>query len=107
MKNEAADGLQEYMQGWRRSIVELFSRLSEKPDAEEYETLRSALDEMLERLEIKIERTLGSATLDLTPEYEYKIYQLLGAYRGLSEVLVAYARSARVIDWPRLAENRF
>jgi len=105
---EVSQDLRDDMQAWRTSIETVFARLSGEPDAEDHETLRKALDGLLERIDERIEETLNSAdSRSLTPEDEKNAYQLLGAYRGLSEALVAYARSAGFIDWPRLAENRF
>ena len=96
------------LQAWRTSIEMLFARFSSKPDAEDHATLRKALDGLLERIEEGIEETLDSAdSRNLTPENEMNVYQLLGAYRGLSEALVTYASCANYVNWPRLAEDRF
>ncbi len=100
--------IQDYIRTWRHAFVELFARLSMKPDAEDDASLRSALDDMLERLEAKIEQVLNAdQSQSWRPENEDKDYQLLGAYRGLSEALVAYSRSSRDIDWSNLAQSRF
>ena len=105
---EVPQGLRDDMQAWRTSIETLFVRLSVKPGAEDHASLRKALDGLLGRIDKRIEETLNSAeTRSLTPEDEKNVYQLFGAYRGLSEALVTYAGSAGSIDWLRLAENRF
>ena len=86
----------------------LFARFSSKPDSVDHATLRKALDGLLDRFEEGIEETLDSAgSRNLTPENEMNVYQLLGAYRGLSEALVTYASCANYVNWPRLAEDRF
>jgi hypothetical protein len=108
INEEAGHEIRDYIRTWRRAIGERFALFAIKPDAEDEVTLRLKLDEMLERLESLIEQTPNAADQQyMTPEMEYTVYQLLGAYRGLSEALVAYPRSARYIDWSHLVERRF
>ena len=108
IEEKTAHEIQDYIRTWRHTFVELFARLSMKPDAEDDASLRSALDDMLERLEARIEETLNADESQAwRPDNEDNEYQLLGVYRGLSEALVAYARSARGVDWSNLAQNRF
>ena len=108
INEKTAHETRDYLRTWRHAIEELFVRLSIKPDAEDEVTLRTALDDMLERLEARIEQTVdASESPSWRQEKEDNGYQLLGVYRGLSEALVAYARSARTVDWSHLAESRF
>jgi hypothetical protein len=63
---------------------------------------------MLERLEGQIERAVASADQASvsTREKENSI-RLLGAFRGVSEALLNFARQSGLIDWIRLREARF
>ena len=120
IEEKTAHEIQDYIRTWRQGFKELFARLSMKPDAlEQYHieynpdaeddaSLRSALDDVLERLEARIEQALNAdKSQSWRPDNEDNEYQLLGVYRGLSEALVAYAKSARGVDWSNLAESRF
>ena len=108
INEKTAHEIRDYLRTWRQAIEVLFARLSIKPDAEDDATLRAALDDMLDRLEARIEQTIDAAdSPSWRPGKEDHGYQLLGVYRGLSEALVAYARSARTVDWSHLAESRF
>jgi hypothetical protein len=44
---------------------------------------------------------------ELSDRDKERLYRLLGAYRGLSEAGLAYARTAEEIDWRRWRESRF
>ena len=108
IEEKTAHEIQDYIRTWRQGFKELFARLSMKPDAEDDASLRSALDDVLERLEARIEQALNAdKSQSWRPDNEDNEYQLLGVYRGLSEALVAYAKSARGVDWSNLAESRF
>ena len=63
---------------------------------------------MLERLEEQIEKAVAGADQAgiATRESENSI-RLLGAFRGVSEELVNFARQSGGIDWARLREARF
>ena len=93
---------------WRLRIQKSFQRLAEGPAVVEQEKLRTRLDGMLEKLEVRIKDVLDKA-----PEAQYSdqdaenFYRLLGAYRGVSEALVDYAGNAGGIDWARWREERF
>ena len=66
------------------------------------------LDAMVERLEEQIEKAVADqdpAGIS-TRENENSI-RLLGAFRGVSEELVNFARQSGGIDWARLREARF
>jgi len=41
------------------------------------------------------------------PAEAERAYRLLGAHRGLSEAVIAFAKQTVSIDWPRLREARF
>jgi hypothetical protein len=63
---------------------------------------------MLGRLEEQIKNAVAGADRAsvATDENENSI-RLLGAFRGVSEGLVNFARQAGGIDWARLREARF
>ena len=70
--------------------------------------MRSRLDRFVQRLESRIRETLnGPAAVRLGEREAGQFYRLLGAYRGVSEALVAYAERTGSIDWARWREERF
>jgi uncharacterized membrane protein YccC len=96
------------MRAWRLGIQTRFLSIAEAPEAAEFVSFREKLDAVLGRLETRVEQTLDSASeTDVSAADGDNMYRLLGAYRGVSEALVAYARRASEIDWPRLREARF
>ena len=93
---------------WRVGLQDIFCNLSQHPEAADFADFRSRLDAMLERLEEQIEKAVAGedqASIS-TPENENSI-RLLGAFRGVSEELVNFARQSGGIDWARLREARF
>jgi uncharacterized membrane protein YccC len=93
---------------WRAGLKEIFRRLSLDPDAADHAGFRALLDGKLERLEAHIETALNQAdTVSVPPTEAERAYRLLGAHRGLSEAVIAFAKQTAVIDWPRLREARF
>jgi len=100
--------LQEDVRAWRIRVQEIFQRLSGDPAAGERETFRTRLDGILGHLEERIEGALDKAPEGkLRAQEGENFYRLLGAYRGVSEVLVNYAGSTDVIDWAPWHEERF
>ena len=93
---------------WRVGLQDIFGNLSRHPEAADFADFRSRLDAMLERLEEQIEEAVADEgqTSTSTRETENSI-RLLGAFRGVSEELVNFARYAGGIDWARLREARF
>ena len=92
---------------WRTGLQDIFRNLSQHPEAVNSADFRSRLDGMLERLERQIGKALSGAdqVSISTPENENS-FHLLGAFRGVSEALVNYAKEAGRIDWARLREGR-
>ena len=69
---------------------------------------RTRLDEILSSLEARIQGTPDQAAEGQVGDRNGEnFYRLLGAYRGVSEALVAYAGSAGQIDWSGWRESRF
>ena len=96
------------VRSWRLGLQDIFCNLSQHPEAADFSDFRSQLDAMLGRLEEQIEKAVaGEDQASLaTPENENSI-RLLGAFRGVSEELVNFARQSGGIDWARLRETRF
>ena len=103
--------IQELLQdirGWRLRAQEVFQRLSKDPASGNVQRGRSALGEILEHLERRVEETLNQATDgQLSAQERDRFYRLLGAFRGFSETLIGYAGNAAAIDWSRWREARF
>jgi hypothetical protein len=100
--------LRAQVRAWRVGLQDIFRNLSQHPEAADFADFRSRLDTMLERLEGQIERAVASADQASvsTREKENSI-RLLGAFRGVSEALLNFARQSGLIDWIRLREARF
>jgi hypothetical protein len=93
---------------WRVGLQEIFSNLSQHPEAADFTDFRSRLDALLERLEGQIEKTIASADqASISARENENSIRLLGAFRGVSEELVNFARQSGGIDWARLREARF
>ncbi len=94
--------------GWREGVQQTFHRLSQDPTAGEQAAFRNKLDDIMSHLETRIQETI-----DKTPDGRLdagdgeNFYQLLGAYRGVSEALADYAGNTGGIDWARWREERF
>ncbi len=90
------------------SIVSAFMKWSENPEAGPVADLEKRLAGGLDRLEERIDQTLGRADMEtLSEEDGENFYRLLGAYRGICEAAVAYAGSAGGIDWDCWREEKF
>jgi hypothetical protein len=96
------------VRAWHVKVQKSFQRLIENPAAGEEEKFRAGLAHILNHLEQRIEETLNkSVKKELSDLDGISFYRLLGAYRGVSEALVAYAGCAHTIDWARWREERF
>jgi uncharacterized membrane protein YccC len=96
------------VRAWRVGLQEIFRNLSQRPEAADYEDFRSRLDAMLERLEGQIEKAAaGADQAGISTRENENSFHLLGAFRGVSEALVNFARETGGIDWARLREARF
>jgi hypothetical protein len=89
-------------------LQRIFGNLSQHPEAADFADFRARLDAMLEQLEGQIEKAVAVADKAgiSIPENENSI-RLLGAFRGVSEELVNFAKQSGEIDWARLREARF
>ena len=96
------------VQAWRVGLQDIFRNLSQQPEAADFADFRSRLDAMLGRLEEQIKNAVaGADQASLATCENENSMRLLGAFRGVSEELVNFARQSGGIDWARLREARF
>jgi hypothetical protein len=96
------------VRAWRLGLQDIFCNLSQHPEAADFADFRSRLDAMLVRLEEQIEKAVSGEDQAGIPTRENEnSIRLLGAFRGVSEELVNFARQSSGIDWARLRETRF
>jgi hypothetical protein len=93
---------------WRVGLQDIFRNLSQHPEAADFADFRSRLDVLLGRLEEQIKNAVAGADQAsvATSETENSV-RLLGAFRGVSEGLVNFARRSGGIDWALVREARF
>jgi hypothetical protein len=96
------------IRAWRLKVQETFQKLLENPAAGKREAFHIRLVEIMERLEARI-REAFSKTIkrQFNKKEGENFYQLLGAYRGVSDALVEYAGGASVFDWTLWTEEKF
>jgi len=93
---------------WRVAVQEIFGQLADKPETYEAASLQSRLDAVLVRLEARIQEALDQVDeATVSTEESGNMYRLLGAHRGVSKALVAFASKTAGIDWMCLREARF
>jgi hypothetical protein len=96
------------VRAWRVGLQDIFCNLSQHPEAADFTDFRSQLDALLERLEGQVGEAVASADeASISARENENSIRLLGAFRGLSEELVNFARQSGGIDWARLREARF
>jgi hypothetical protein len=93
---------------WRIGLQDIFRNLSQHPEAADFADFRLRLDVMVARLEEQIKEAVAGVDQASVATYENEnSIRLLGAFRGVSEGLVNFARQSGGIDWARLREARF
>jgi hypothetical protein len=103
-----AHALLSQVHAWRVGLQDIFRNLSQHPEAADFADFRSRLDSMVERLEEQIENAVADADqASIATRENANSIRLLGAFRGVSEALVNFARQSGGIDWARLREARF
>ena len=96
------------MQDWRIKVQESLQSFSQEPALTPVDMLREQLTMSIEHLEGRIEETLNKAGEGGLSEQEGEnFYQLLGAYRGISNAIIEYAATAEGIGWEQWRESRF
>jgi hypothetical protein len=102
------DALLADVRAWRLAVQEIFRRLSQNVADAEREAMSIALAERIELLETRIVETINRSPQGRVSIQEgERFYQLLGAYRGVSQALIDYAENAGAINWTRWHEERF
>src|SRR5215469_9250593 len=103
-----ASELLSQVRAWRVGLQDIFRDLSRRPEAADFADFRSRLDALLARLEGQIEEAVaGTDQASISTRETENSFRLLGAFRGVSEALVNFAKQAGGIDWARLREARF
>jgi uncharacterized membrane protein YccC len=110
LENELVGELSEEVRAWRDVVTGQFARLgddpTQPPDAPA--TLRARLDVRREKLEARVDETVGLARQrGATPADYETFYRLLGSFRGMSEAALAYWQLASDIRWAPWQEARF
>jgi len=106
-----AGGLSEQMRDelevWRTGITDALHRWARDPAAST-DDLEHRLNGLLGELENKL-RSIADEPGGETPAEDdcESFYRLLGSYHGVSEAAIAFAGSARGIDWAHWHEERF
>ena len=96
------------VRAWRVGLQDIFRNLSQHPEAADFADFHSRLDTLLQRLEEQIEKVVaGEDRASIATRENENSMRLLGAFRGVSEELVNFARQSSGIDWARLREVRF
>ena len=94
---------------WCFNIQRVFKNLSHEPAVESAETMRIQLKETICHLEDHMEEAMNKKITGKTISNQDRenFYLLLGAYRGLSEVIMQYAEIAEQINWKHWQEEVF
>ncbi len=89
---------------WRVQIQQSFQQLLNQTSIESQTELKARTSQ----LELRIKKILNEIKDDqLTEQDKRNFYQLLGAYKGVSDSLLEYSANARQIDWYTWQEARF
>jgi uncharacterized membrane protein YccC len=110
LENELVRELSEEVRAWRDVIARQFARLGDDPTQplDAPATLRARLDARLEKLEARVDETVGLARHGGATPADYEtFYRLLGSARGMSEAALAYWQLASDIRWAPWQEARF
>ena len=101
-------GGSEALQSWRLAVADVASTLTSDPGSAETSSLEARLNQGIVALEETVERVINETSEEkLNPVDFENMYRALGAYRGVAEAIVDYARRATAIDWQKLREPRF
>ena len=100
----------EDLRAWRLTAQEQLRFWADNPAlaASQSNAIRDRLATRMSSLEEKMGKTFrGLKEGELSQGEMENFYQILGAFRGLSESGIDYTRAAEVIDWKQLKEARF
>jgi uncharacterized membrane protein YccC len=100
----------EVLREWRLTAQEQLRLWADDPAlaASQGDAIRDRLAARMSTLEEKIAKTLrGLIEEDLDQGEIENFYQILGAFRGITESGIEYTQAAEKIDWKQLQEARF
>ena len=100
----------EDLREWRLTAQEQLRRWADDPAlaASQGDAIRDRLAARMSTLEEKIAKTLrGLIEEDLDQAEIENFYQILGAFRGITESGIDYTQAAEKINWKQLQEARF
>ena len=93
---------------WRLAIQNVLARLSHAPEELVTAKLQQGLSARLQRLEDVVDKAIAQGVeARVGLEQSTNLYRELGAFRGVSEALVAVVERSEKLDWPRFREARF
>ena len=100
----------EDLRAWRLTAQEQLRFWGDDPAlaASQGNAIRDRLAERMSNLEERMGKTFRGLKEGALSQAEMEnFYQILGAFRGLSESGIDYTRAAEAIDWKQLQETRF
>jgi uncharacterized membrane protein YccC len=100
--------VQEDLRAWHLTIESLFRHWGKTPGAQPEGNLRNRLTARIANMETRLDETFTLAQPGEISDEDYRnFYRYLGALRGLSEAVVAYAPCAERVNWAQWQEPRF
>jgi hypothetical protein len=100
--------VQEDLRAWHLTIESLFRHWGKTPGAQPEGNLRNRLTARIANMETRLDETFTLAEPgEISDEAYRNFYRYLGALRGLSEAVVAYAPCAERVNWAQWREARF
>src|SRR5262249_37350185 len=91
--------LSSQVRAWRLGLQDILGNLSHQPEAADFADFRKQLDATLKRLESQVAKAIaGAGPTRISTRESENSFRLLGAFRGVSEALVNFARQVRGID---------
>ena len=93
---------------WKASVQAAFVKLSTDPTSSDAALYHSRLSSIMAVMEQHVQNQLNTlAEGKVSAQDGEKFYRLLGAWRGVSEALVAFADSTMPVKWTPWREERF
>jgi hypothetical protein len=93
---------------WRLAVIEILRGWSTDPAALAISDLHERLEARLSRMDREIREIVATAPEETLTEQDFaSFYRVLGAFRSLSEAIIAHAELAGEMDWARWQEARF
>jgi len=100
--------LLEDVREWRERVQAVLHAYAHDLTVDQADVLHDRLTARLEHLETRIENAMDTAPAGAVSEQDNEnFYVILGAWRSISEAVIAFARAAGAIEWARWREARF